>query len=62
VDAVRADVSNQSVLIDAALIPIHDGMEREHNLFIGAVTLRVQDEEARFWKHLLPAFAERCCQ
>jgi hypothetical protein len=67
-DSVRMDVSNQTILADAALVPFHSGAEMHE---IGptltkrcetAVGIKMKDVEVTFWKHLLPAFAERCRQ
>jgi hypothetical protein len=68
VDGVRLDVANQSVLIDAAVVPFYAGPELEHIRMLLAMCsekemgMKLEYKEARFWKHLLPAFAERCHQ
>lgn len=66
VDCVRMDLSHQTVNLDAALFqrqnsngfdylwPLMESLSGK----ISGVT--VNDEEALFWKHLLPTFAERC--
>jgi hypothetical protein len=66
VDSVRMDISNQSLLIDTALIPFHLGRDlqqveallRAPNHRVARVSMN--DDGVAFWKHLLPAFAERC--
>ncbi|KAI8932270.1 hypothetical protein NX059_010471 [Plenodomus lindquistii] len=68
VDAVRMDVSNQTTLLDAAFFPHQGGPEilTVDNILQGRgktyIGIKVQKDEASFWKHLLPAFAERCRQ
>ena len=68
VDSVRMDLGNQSVIIDAALLPHYAGAERESILCIAnanagpCISVEIQDAEIAFWKHLLPTFAERCRQ
>jgi hypothetical protein len=68
VDSVRMDISNQSILADAAFIPCHIGVEmvplvavlgaRRDNI----VCIKMKEDEITFWKHILPGFAERCRQ
>jgi hypothetical protein len=68
IHAIRMDLSNQTVFLDAASIPILKilptgflaAMEKIPQT--GAVTFKASAQEALFWKHLLPAFAERCRQ
>ncbi|KAF1937809.1 hypothetical protein EJ02DRAFT_505767 [Clathrospora elynae] len=66
VNSIRLDVSNQSVLIDGAFVPLHSGpsLEQIRQLLKKsseqAVTVQMQKEEMAFWMHLQPAFAERC--
>ncbi|KAF2124344.1 hypothetical protein P153DRAFT_400973 [Dothidotthia symphoricarpi CBS 119687] len=66
VDAVRLDVSNQTIFMDAALVQHGDHLGPEFSRAnadtgdITDVTLQTDINEAAFWKHLLPAFAERC--
>jgi hypothetical protein len=68
VDSVRMDVSNQSVLMDAALVPFPLGKEMMQLAFLLAKQgenvgeIYSDEDEVKFWKHLLPAFAERCRQ
>ncbi|KDB20649.1 hypothetical protein H109_07402 [Trichophyton interdigitale MR816] len=64
--SLRLECANQSMVIDAAVIPLtidlvmemysslHDLTER------GMKTLKVSDDELRLWKHVLPAFVDRC--
>ncbi|KAI4710068.1 hypothetical protein J4E89_005300 [Alternaria sp. Ai002NY15] len=68
VHAIRMDLSNQTVFLDAAVIPMLNTLPKECRAAVeeiadtDMVTLKVSDQEALFWKHLLPAFAERCRQ
>jgi len=68
IHAIRMDLSNQTVLLDAAVTSMTTTFPKE---FIAAmekiadtsmVVFKVSDQEVLFWKHLLPAFAERCRQ
>ncbi len=68
VDCVRMDLSHQSVFLDAALLA------RQHEtgstylthflatLIDEVVLIDINEDEAKFWKHLLPTCAERCRQ
>lgn len=66
VDAVRMDVSNQTVFLDAAIIPLHAktgaDVARSMSSLYGQnlVVLTADKNEVPFWLHLLPTFAERC--
>jgi hypothetical protein len=68
VDSVRMDVSNQSVLMDTALLPFHLGAEMKQlasllaKRFERVISIFLKDDEVNFWKHLLPAFSESCRQ
>jgi len=68
VHAIRMDLSNQTVFLDAAVIPMLNTLAKECTAAVEGladtdmVTFIVSDQEALFWKHLLPAFAERCRQ
>jgi hypothetical protein len=64
---LRMDMANPSVFLDAAVVPLHDDMMADalpaitkiHNRG-GSVVVKVDDAELSLWKHVLPAFAERC--
>jgi hypothetical protein len=66
VDAVRMDISNQTVLVDAAVIPSHPDIDTHVRRILttmpaqNIVVLRADNNEVPFWIHLLPTFAERC--
>jgi hypothetical protein len=65
VDAVRMDVSNQTVILDAAIVPSHPKPSMDLNRTVTAmrvqhIVILMADEAAvPFWTHLLPAFVER---
>ena len=65
VDAIRMDVSNQTVFLDAAFIPLCAGSGLGSVQAVlrtcqeDVMMIQMQDEEQRFWKHLLPTYAER---
>ncbi|KAM5441428.1 hypothetical protein MferCBS31731_003499 [Microsporum ferrugineum] len=66
ISCLRLEASNQSVVLDGAVVPLtmelvpkirsalSDLVER------GMRTVRVDDDELLLWKHTLPAFVERC--
>ncbi|KAF2186391.1 hypothetical protein K469DRAFT_776654 [Zopfia rhizophila CBS 207.26] len=64
--ALRMDLSNQSVFLDAVVSLASKALENTlcvlaKTLSSGhSVLLAVHDAELHLWKHLLPAFAERC--
>lgn len=66
VDSIRMDLSHQTVFLDAALLsPRSDDTctypaPMVASLSAKLVRIVVTEDEAMFWKHLLPAFAERC--
>jgi len=68
IHAIRMDLSNQTVFLDAAVISMLNILPKECTAAVEGladadmVTFKVSDQEALFWKHLLPAFAERCRQ
>ena len=63
---LRLDVSNQTVVLDAAVMPLtNDAVEQFHPLLLaltraGMVGINVDDAELLLWKNALPAFVERC--
>ena len=68
VDAVRMDVSNQTVFFDAACIQLHDGLDFESSMALpnpqdhDVLVIIADDDQVPFWKQFLPVFAERCRQ
>ncbi|KAF1846230.1 uncharacterized protein K460DRAFT_386537 [Cucurbitaria berberidis CBS 394.84] len=72
VDAVRIDVSNQTIILDAACVALHDEISDKFSTTLSDIMSDVDNvrgvfitpdaKEVPFWKHLLPTFAERCRQ
>ncbi|KAH6639130.1 hypothetical protein C7974DRAFT_421742 [Boeremia exigua] len=69
VDCIRMDLSHQTVFLDAALLsPLPAAGNGSADLTSALAELKdlvcitINDDETLFWKHLLPAFAERCRQ
>lgn len=68
VHAIRMDLSNQTIFIDAAVLCIDSETINEIGEEIGIFqphqgrfhTLNITKDEIMIWKHLLPTFAERC--
>ncbi|KAF1952907.1 hypothetical protein CC80DRAFT_571306 [Byssothecium circinans] len=66
VDSVRMDPSNQTVFLDAALVPLSTSMQDGFDYApinlagVGVVKVNLDVGEAPFWRQLLPSFAERC--
>ncbi|DAA77548.1 TPA_exp: Uncharacterized protein A8136_6094 [Trichophyton benhamiae CBS 112371] len=64
--SLRLEAANQSMVIDAAVIPLTIDLVMEmysslHDLTNrGMKTLKISDDELRLWKHVLPAFVDRC--
>ncbi|KAI4672937.1 uncharacterized protein J4E78_001440 [Alternaria triticimaculans] len=68
IDSVRMDLSNQTLLVDAAYVPFHTSADMAPLAAVlaarrdDAVGIKMKEDEVAFWKHLLPGFAERCRQ
>ena len=68
VDSVRMDVSNQSLLADAAFIPCYASADMAPLVVLlqarrdKIICIKMKEDEIVFWKHILPGFAERCRQ
>ncbi|KAJ3104609.1 hypothetical protein HDU96_008861 [Phlyctochytrium bullatum] len=63
ISALRLDTGNQTVILDAAAIPLSmDTVKQAGQLLsrIQACAVKLTLAELTLWKHLLPAFAERC--
>ncbi|KAI1360802.1 hypothetical protein F5Y08DRAFT_348429 [Xylaria arbuscula] len=64
--ALRLDLANRVVLADCAVLPlthtmmpnIADSLTRMQKS--GVITTRVNDAEMKLWRHVLPAYVERC--
>jgi len=65
VNDLRLDLTSQTIVADACVVPLNENngakvmetMKRSSKQNIAISTL---DDEVRAWKHLLPAFVERC--
>jgi hypothetical protein len=66
VSSFRIDLSNRTVALDVAVLPLFDTLMPEITDFLASLTNRgfcntkVDDAELRLWKEVLPACAERC--
>lgn len=66
IHAIRMDLSNQTIFLDAAAISSHSTApeiaDKISKAFKGekVVDVKLEVDHERFWRHLLPAFAERC--
>ncbi|PGH04817.1 hypothetical protein GX51_03303 [Blastomyces parvus] len=64
--SVRMDISNHTVALDVAIVPLLLEMGKPIHDFIAKldteelITMLVGEDELKVWKRLLPAFAERC--
>ena len=63
---LRLDIANQSVVLDAAVIPLSTELIPKLNSLLRSVqnrgisSINVDDNELLLWKNVLPAFVERC--
>ena len=66
VSSLRIDLSNRTVALDVAALPICYTFIPEISAFMASLTdrgfrsIKVDDAELRLWKRVLPACAERC--
>jgi hypothetical protein len=66
VDAVRMDVSNQTVFLDVAIVPYLPSTDKDIGTALTTmedtkiVSIMADDKETPFWLQLLPTFVERC--
>jgi hypothetical protein len=66
VDAVRMDVSNQTVFLDVAIVPYFPSTDKDIGTALTTmedtkfVYIMADDKETPFWLRLLPTFVERC--
>ncbi|KLJ11754.1 hypothetical protein EMPG_13091 [Blastomyces silverae] len=64
--SVRMDISNHTLALDVAIVPLRLDMGTPIRDFIAKlgmedlITMLVEEDELRLWKKLLPAFVERC--
>jgi MYND finger len=66
ISCLRLDLSNRTVVLDAAALPLYDNLMPRVASFLhtlvgnGLCQIRVSEDEMRVWKQTLPAFVERC--
>ncbi|KAF3482025.1 uncharacterized protein GIQ15_04784 [Arthroderma uncinatum] len=66
ISCLRLDISNQSVVLDGAVFPLTTNLVPKIELSLRDLTTRgmqgihVDDDELLLWKHVLPAYVERC--
>ena len=66
VSSLRLDLSNRTVVLDTAVLPLHDTLMPRIASFLRTLTnngglcqIRVTEAEMRVWKQVLPALVER---
>ncbi|KAG8164407.1 hypothetical protein KVR01_006325 [Diaporthe batatas] len=63
---LRIDLATRTVVMDSAILPLHEEIMPKLPRFLGALTQRgvvqviVDKAEMRMWKQVLPAWVERC--
>ena len=68
VSCLRLDIANHTVVLDAAILPLTNGlMPHIHNFLValtdaGICQIQVDSDELRLWKQVIPAMTERCRQ
>ncbi|KAI1420729.1 hypothetical protein F5Y12DRAFT_719251 [Xylaria sp. FL1777] len=66
VSNLRFDLATRAVVLDCAVLPLYDEIIPKLPTFLGPlshkglISIRVNNEELRLWKHVLPAYVERC--
>ena len=67
VSSLRLDLSNRTVVLDAAVLPLYDALVPRIAPFLsklvngrGLCTVKATEAEMRCWKQALPALVERC--
>jgi MYND finger len=67
VSSLRLDLSNRTVVLDVAALPLYDTLIPRIASFLQTLTnngdlcqIRATEAEMRVWKQVLPAFVERC--
>jgi MYND finger len=67
VSSLRLDLSNRTVVLDAAALPLYDALMPRIASFLQTLTnngdlcqICATEAEMRVWKQVLPAFVERC--
>ncbi|KAH8803350.1 hypothetical protein F5884DRAFT_756633 [Xylogone sp. PMI_703] len=66
VNCLRLDMGNQTVVLDAAVIPLTDRIVTQNSRFFsilpkrGVCSIMVDDAELVLWRRVIPAWVERC--
>ena len=68
VSCLRLDLANHTVVLDAAILPLHNPLMPKIHAFLGKLTEKgfcsvvADSDELRLWKEIIPAWVERCRQ
>ena len=68
VSCLRLDLANHTVVLDAAILPLHNSLMPRIRPFLEELTgtelcsIIADDDELRLWKEIIPAWVERCRQ
>ncbi|KAI4126246.1 MAG: hypothetical protein LQ347_005055 [Umbilicaria vellea] len=68
VSCLRLDLANHTVVLDAAILPLHSSLMPKTLPFLEKITelgicnIITDSDELRLWKEILPAWVERCRQ
>ena len=66
INAMRLDLASHTVVVDACVLPLTEDLVLRLGISIkmvqleGLMTTFIKPDEVKAWKHLLPAFTERC--
>lgn len=66
VSCLRLDIVNHTVVLDSAVLPLTDRLVPRIQRFLeplsglGLCNIKVDDDELRLWKEVLPCYVERC--
>jgi hypothetical protein len=66
ISCLRLDITNATVVLDAAVLPLTNRIMPQMHSFLAAISergvcgIKVDANELRFWKEVLPAMVERC--
>jgi len=66
VSCLRLDITNATVILDVAVLPLTDKLMPQLHSFLaplsglGICSIRVDADELRLWKEVLPAMVDRC--
>ncbi|RYP06116.1 hypothetical protein DL764_003338 [Monosporascus ibericus] len=66
VSNLRVDLASRAVVLDCAILPLYKELMPRLGQFLGALAsrrfihIKVNGAEMKLWKHVLPAYVERC--